>query len=431
MRARILVAGTLAVALVGLGVWAGPLSGSWLNEMTFTVDKATEVMSPFSFDSIFTLNYAFCGFVGMSFSEFYLPGFIWQGFGLTGALGAFDIQADVLFGPSTVDFLYAQEIVTATIAGMELGWYWAMLSDAVLGGPADGSALRLAGSFAGCDIVSITEFQARIKDENFDGITIVHAATGLSRSYDTFPISTPQTGSSCTGWSGEKLTISGMRFACIEELTTTVYLTCDSGFEWVRFEVEEICTGLSWLSLDLELTFNIQTKSIVVTPSLLLGDCACIDTYLDIRTGADDDTLYGAFTSLTGISLYGIGVSYTWQGVTFKALTVLDTGRYAITTPAYGSVIEKIADAVDEGHDFYPDYWELYSIKVVQDGCCGGLTSFLANTYFDEDSTGIFDWALTHVEVEFAVNPTLFLTGLVELDTAGLNRFGFGVEVGW
>ena len=431
MRARILIAVTLAAALVGLGVCAGPLSGSWANELTFTVDKTTEVMSPFSVDSIFTLNYAFWGFVGTSLSEFYLPGFIWQGFGLTGAIGAVELQADLLFGPSTTDFLYAQGIVTTSVAGLDIGWYWATLDDAVLGGPADGSALRLAGSFGGCEVVSITEFQARIKDEDFDGITIVHAATGLYKSYDTFPISTPQTGSCCNGWSGEKVTVSGLSFVCIEDLTTTVYFTCVSGFEWVRFEVGEICTGLSWLSLDLELTLNIQTKSIVVTPSVVLGDCVCIDTYLDIRTGAADDTLYGAFTSITGISLYGVGVSYTWQGITFKALTVLDTGRYVLTTPQYGSVIASIAEVVDKGYDYYPDYWELYSIEVTQDGCCGGLTSFLANTYFDENLTGIFDWALTHVEAKYAVSSTLFLTMLLELDNDGLDRFGVGFEIGW
>jgi len=399
--------------------------------MTFTVQTSTERLFPYSVDSIFILNYAFCGFVGTSFSEFYMPGFIWQGFGLTGSFGAFDIQGDVLFGPSTADFLYAQGIVTASIAGVEIGWYWAILDDAVLGGPADGSALRLAGSFGVCEVISITEFQARIKDDDFDGITIVHTATGLSRSYDTFPISTPQTGSCCNGWSGEKVTLGGLTFACIEDLTATVYFSCVYGFEWARFEVEEICTGLSWLSLDLELTFNIQTKSIVVTPSVVLGECVCIDTYLDIRTGAADDTLYGTFTSITGISLYGVGVSYTWQGVTVRALTVFDTGRYVLTTPQYGSVIEEIADAVAKGHDFYPGYWELYSIAVTQDGCCGGLTSFLANTYFDGNSTGIFDWALTHVEGKYAVSSTLFLTVLVELDNDGLDQFGVGFEVSW
>jgi len=434
MRTRILTALTavmLTATLVGVGVLAGPLFGSWTTEMTFDVQTSTNLMCRSSFDSVFTLNYAFCGFVGTSFSEFYLPGFIWQGFGLTGRLGAFDIQADLLFGPSTTDFLYAQEIITTNIAGVELGWYWAMLSSAVLGGPADGSALRLAGSFGGCDIVSITEFQARIKDEDFDGITIVHTATGLSRSYDTFPISTLQTGSCCNGWSGEKVTISGMSFGCIENLTTTLYVSCLSGFEWARFEVEGICTGLPWLLLDLALSFELQTKSIVATPRLVVGECLCIDTYMEVLTDAPDNTIYGAFTSLTGFSLYGLGFTYSGQGVTVKELTVFDTGRYVITTPNYGSLIESLAEVVDNGHEYFPEYWELLSIEVTQDGCCGGISDLLINTYFERGSGSIFGWGMTHVEGTFAVNPTLSLGGEIEVDTTGLTQLGLLIEVSW
>jgi len=432
MTTRILIAATMAVVVFGLTLVAGPFFGSLTSEALFTVDKATEHVSQYSLDSMFTLNYAFGSFVSTSESEFYLLGYIWQGFGLTGGLGAFDVQADLLFGPSTAEFIYAQEIVTASIAGVELGFYWATLSDAVLGGPANGAVLRLAGSVGGCDIVSVTELGARIRDDEFDGITIVHVDTGLSKSYVTNPIVATQTGPVCVGgFTGEKVTINGMSFGCIEDLTTTLYLTCLSGFEWVRFEVEGICTGLSWLSLDLALSFELQTKSIVLTPSLILGECLCIDTYMEVLTDAPDNTIYGAFTSLTGFSLYGLGFTYSWQGVTVKELTVFDTGRYVITTPAYGSVIESLAEAVDRGHEYYPDYWELLSIEVVQDGCCGGITDLLVNTYFERDSGSIFGWGMTHVEGTIAINPTLSLGGEIEVDPTGLTLFGLRIEVSW
>ena len=423
----------MAAVVFGLTLLAGPFSGTLTSEALFTVDKATEHVSQYSLDSLFTLNYAFCDFVSTSESEFYLLGYIWQGFGLTGGLGAFDVQADLLFGPSTAEFIYAQEIVTASIAGVELGFYWATLSDAVLGGPANGAVLRLAGSVGGCDIVSVTELGARIRDDEFDGITIVHVDTGLSKSYVTNPIVATQTGSVCVGgFTGEKVTISGMSFGCIEDLTTTLYLSCLSGFEWVRFEVEGICTGLSWLSLDLALSFELQTKSIVLTPRLILGECLCIDTYMEVLTDAPDNTIYGAFTSLTGFSLYGLGFTYySGQGVTVKELTVFNTGRYVITTPDYGSVIESLAAAVDNGHEYYPDYWELLSIEVTQDGCCGGITELLVNTYFERGSGSIFGWGMTHVEATFAVNPTLSLGGEIEVDTTGLTQLGLRIEISW
>jgi len=429
MTTRILIAATMAAVVFGLTLLAGPFSGSFTTELLLDPDPNLAFQS---LDFIFTLNYAFGSFLSTSESEFYLLGYIWQGFGLTGGLGAFDVQADLLFGPSTADFIYAQEIITASIAGVQLGFYWATLSDAVLGGPANGAVLRLAGSVGGCDIVSVTELGARIRDDEFDGITIVHVDTGLSKSYVTNPIVATQTGPACvSGFTGEKVTISGISFGCIEDLTTTLYVSCLSGFEWIRFEVEGICTGLSWLSLNLALTFELQTKSIVLTPTLIVSECVCIDTYMEVLTDAPDNTIYGAFTSLTGFSLYGLGFTYSWQGVTVKALTVLDTGRYVLTTPEYGSVIASIAEVVAKGYDYYPDYWELYSIEVTQDGCCGGLTSLLANTYFGTSDTGIFGWTMTHVEAKYAISSTLLLTMLAELDNDGIDHFGFGVEVSW
>jgi len=429
MTTRILIAATMALVVFGLTLVAGPFSGSLTTELLLDPESNLAFTS---LDSIFTLNYAFCDFLSSSESEFYLLGYIWQGFGLTGGLGAFDVQADLLFGPSTADFIYAQEIITASIAGMQMGFYWATLSDAVLGGPANGAVLRLAGSVGDCDIVSVTELGARIRDDEFDGITIVHVDTGLSKSYVTNPIVATQTGPVCVGgFTGEKVTISGMSFGCIEDLSTTLYLSCLSGFEWVRFEVDGICTGLSWLSLDLELSFELQTKSIVLTPTLVLGECACIDTYMEVLTDAADNTIYGAFTSLTGFSLYGLGFTYSWQGVTVKELTVFDTGRYVITTPDYGSMIESLADAVDNGHEYFPEYWELLSIEVAQDGCCGGITELLVNTYFERGSGSIFGWGMTHVEATFAVNPTLSLGGKIKVDTTGLTQLGLLIEVSW
>jgi hypothetical protein len=423
MRTRAWIAMILVVSVVSLGVFAGPFLGRWSNAFTF-VDVGSGLTFR-DFESIFEFDYVFGDLRGTSFSEFYLPGFLWQGFGLTGSLGAFGVQADLLFCPLIQDFLYAQSIVGLSIGGVDIGWYWAQLSDAVLGGPADGGALRFSGSLVSFDIVSITEFSARIKDEDFDGIQIVHAATGLSKSYATFPISLPQTGSSRNAWTGEKLTISGFQFGCIENISATLYMSCASGFEWVRYEIEGIGSGLSWLDFAVGITFTLQTKSVIANPRLLLGESTCIDAYLDARGYAD------APTSVTAITLYGFGLTHSWNGVTVKELTVLDPSRYMITTPEYGSMIASIAEVVYNGYDYYPDYWELFSIEVNQDGCCGGLTSFSANTYFDESANTLFDWAMTHVEGKFAISSKLVLTGLIEVDTMGLDQLGVGFELIW
>lgn len=412
------------VTLFGLTLMAGnPLSGKWSSEITV---EQGDINSFKTLDSVLDLTYSFGSLLPTSESEFKLFGFIWQGFGVTGTLGAFDIQGDVLFGPSTADYIYSQLIVSMSIAGIDFGFYFAQLSDAVLQGPADGFAIRVAGSSGALDITSITEFGARIKDDDFDGITIYHAATGLYKRYITNPIVPGQ------GFTGEKLTVSGWSLGCVEDITTTLYVTC-GGFEWVKFELEGIDPGLSWLSFDIELTFKLQTKSVVLTPTLQLGERLCIDTYLEVLTGAPDNTIYNSFTSLTGISLYGLGFTSSWNGVAIKDLTVLDTGHYAITTPEYGSVIEEIIEALEDGHEFYSEYWELFSIAVTGDGCCGGSYRFLLNSYFNKNATNLFGWGMTHVEGRFPISSMIFLTVEIEVDddTPGLDHFGFGFEVGW
>ena len=427
MSKRILIAATLMTLLLGFTLLAdSPFGGSWSSEITFEQGD----INPFkSLDSVLDLNYSFGSFLGASESEWMLFGFIWQGFGITGTLDAFNIQGDLLFGPSTADYIYGQLIVSMSIAGIDFGFYFAQLSDKVLGGAADGFAVRLAGSTGPFDIVSITEFGAQIEDEDdddFNGITIYHAATGLYKRYTTNPIVVGQ------GFTGEKVTVSGWSFGCVADIATTLYIICE-GFDFIKFELSGVDVGLSWLSFDVELTFELLTKSVVLTPTLLLCEAVCIDVYAAVLTDAPDDTIYDGFTSLTGISLYGLGVTTSWNGVTLNALTVLDTGHYAITTPEYGSVIEEITEALEDGHEFYPEYWELFSIAVTGDGCYGGSYTFLANTYFDRTANNLFGWGMTHVEGRFPVSSKLFLTVEIEVDddTPGLDHFGFGFEVGW
>jgi len=426
----------IMVTLFGLTLMAGnPLSGSWSSEITFEQGD----INPFkTLDSVLDLTYSFGSLLSTSESEFKLFGFIWQEFGVTGTLGAFDIQGDVLFGPSTADYIYSQLIVSISIisiAGIDFGFYFAQVSDAVLQGPADGFAIRLAGSAGALDIVSITEFGAQIEDEDdddFNGITIYHTSTGLYKHYVTNPLVPVQTGSTAQGFTGEKITVSGWSFGCVEDISTTLYMTC-SGFESITFELTGINLGFSCLTFDVELKFQTQTKAIILTPQIKLYDVAYIDVYAAVLTDAPDNTIYDGFTSLTGISLYGLGFTSSWDGVTVKDVTVLDTGHYAITIPEYGSVIEEIVEALEDGHEYYPDYWELFSIAVVGDGCCGGSYRFLANTYFDRTANNLFGWGMTHVEGRFPISPMIFLTVEIEVDddTPGLDHFGFGFEVGW
>jgi len=342
MMNKTLVAAALILSIVSFTLVAGPLSGTW--EAALAIAP-----TPFSFtelSSTFTVNYTVGGFTGTSNSEFVVAGFIWQGFGVTGTLGAFSVQGDLLFGVSTADFIYDQLIVTTSIAGIDFGLYWAQLSDAVLGGRADGSVLRMAGSIGDIDVESYFELGARVEDvddDNFNGITIYHAATGAHKHYTTNPLVVGQ------GFTGEKITVSGWSFGCVKDIATTLYMT-DQGFDYIKFALTGIKTGIDWLNFDVDLTFQLQTKTLVLTPTLNLGENTCIDAYAELLTDP------AAMTSISGIRVYGLGFESSFGNVTVKDLSVFDTGNYAITTEEYGSVIEEKADTLKYGHDFYPDY---------------------------------------------------------------------------
>jgi hypothetical protein len=406
----------LMIGLLGFTLVAeDPFSADW--EAGITFDPNGTLVS--GLESIVDLGYTSGPVFWTSYSEFQLTVvYLWQEFGMTGRLGAFEVQGNLLFGPSTTDFLYAQAIATLPFAGVDVGFYYAGLSGAVFGGPADGFALRLAGSVGVFAIVSITEMGARIEDDDFDGIDIVHAATGFHRHYTTDPVVPGQ------GFTGEKLTVSGWSFGCAENVQTVVYFTSE-GFDFISFELEDIALGISWLTADIEITYELQTKSITLTPRVVVGDgLLCFEPYIGVRYGA-------SLWEIDGIELGGLALACTWNGVTIKDLTVFDPGRYAITTEEYGSVIESLEDAIEGGHDYYGQYWELLSIEIVTGGCCGGVNRMLVNTYFEEGSSSIFGWGMSYFEAKVALSAVIELSGDLTVTANGLDAVGMGFKLHW
>ena len=342
---------------------------------------------------------------------------VWQGFSAIGRLDGYGLAANVLFGPSTADYLYAEAIVELSIAGIDTAWHAAQLSDAVLGGPADGWALRIAGSVSGFELVSISEFGAQIEDGNFDGITIVHAATGEARHYATDPLIAGK------GFTGQKITLRRIDFWCTDHVDATAYITRD-GFESVSFGATGIEPGLlPWLAFDAELTYELEEKSLELEPRLSLGEVACVKIYAELDWNAP--TLW-----IDGIKFHGIELVWQLGPVTLRDVAVFDLDCCVIATEAYGSVVERLAEAIDDGHDVYPDYWQLLSIAYAGGGCCGRDMAFLANVYFDEASTGLFDWAMTYVEAEIPFAEALSFTLGTEI-RAGAHSFTFGFHVAW
>lgn len=415
MNVRIL--GT-AVALIGI------LSLCLLAQGSFTADLGFEVTfdpnGPFIADmgTTFELGYAAGPVQWASYSDCRLTvGYLWQEFGMDVDLDAFAVHGDILFGPSTADYLYAQVIAEMTFLGVDVGFYWAQLGDAVLGGPADGSALRIAARFAGLEVVSTTEIGARIEGDGFAGIDIVHASTGLYRHYETNPRAAGQ------GFTGEKLRIGGFGFGCIGNVDATLYFTCQ-GFDFLSFEVDEVTFGIPWLNLGLELTYELQTKSLAMTPTFVVGDeLICFRPHFAVRLGTTS-------WAIEGFELGALEVGCSWNGITIKDLTVLDTGRFVITAEDDGSTIETLDDAIDRGHDFYVQYRELLSIEITFDGCCGSTDRILLNTYF-ADTSVLFDWAMSYLEMRAGVSSDIAFSLAMTVMPGKIDAVELGFTLHW
>ncbi|MCX6093622.1 MAG: hypothetical protein NTY63_02205, partial [Candidatus Bipolaricaulota bacterium] len=180
----------------------------------------------------------------------------------------------------------------------------------------------------------------------------------------------------------------------------------------------------SWLDFDLEVTYEIQTKSVALTPDVVVaGGLACFTPYFAIDFGA-------SAWEISGLELGGLALVCTWNGVTVKDLTVFDPGWFVITTEDYGSKIETLDDAIDDGHDYYGQYWELLSIEAVFDGCCGGTNRMLINNYFG-DPSGIFGWGMSYVEACVGLSADIELSGSMTVSTTGLDALGLGIKLHW
>jgi len=341
---------------------------------------------------------------------------VWQAFGATARVGGYGLTTNVLFGASTAEYLYAEMILGISIARIDASLHVAQLSDAVVGGPEGGWALRIEADAGPFDLVSTTEFGAQIDDENNDGITIFHAPTSQSRHYATDPRIAG------VGFTGQQTRLAYLDFCCANRIEAALAITCN-GFQDLRFTVAGLGTGIPWLFIDADLSFAVDQKKLTLSPGLQLGEAVCLDLIASLDTGGG--------RSVNGIEFHGAELLCTLGDVTVRDITLLDLSEYVITAESHGSRIEKLADAISNRHDFYPEYWQLLSIRYEREGCCGDSLSVLLNTYFERNSTNLFDIAFMHAEAVVPLARSLSFTLAAEFEHPSMRELVFGFSIAW
>jgi len=208
------------------------------------------------------------------------------------------------------------------------------------------------------------------------------------------------------------LILSGMSFGCVD-FSAGLQITC-AGFQWAKFLIEDISLGCCWdLNFDFLVTFSTLDKALSMEPEITIANsCFTIDAV--VLKAATDTSEF----EITGIDIRALGLTYTWNGVTFTAETSWDTtnhpilGTYGyITGPdkiyiwvpdmTFSTVtldengkVEDATYAIDSSGD---GYWKLasyacekayayekFGITVDGDACCGGAYKVSAVTYFGD-----------------------------------------------
>lgn len=415
MRYRIILIAILFVSLgTGVCLAVGPFSGSWEVE----IGLAPQQTMPFSSFSS-TLDVSFCvGFLEVSSSsDFIFSGWLWQEFGLSAALGLVSFGGVMLFEPQSGLFLYTQGVLEFDFCPFVMRIYSAMVGPSVSGGLNYGYVLDLYGELLG----GIASFEsATFLGADLSGITFTQTSSQstsklLTKNYITDP--TIDVGALC--FSGEEFTFKASAFGCINITSVTTF--AKTGFESQEIELEFMHLFGLPLNLTLDYLFMLQTASHTFTPSLET-DYGCLKIYTDIL---------GSGGEITGIEIYGIEFQATFPGATFKSISNLNTTKYVITTPDYGSIVELKTDALEEGHLFYPqDYWEIISlvVEVPPAGC--GFT-FSVDTFFSTSTGLLFDWAESEMKVTVSLGQVFSVSSGVVVDTSGFAEWKIAMTVTW
>jgi hypothetical protein len=99
---------------------------------------------------------------------------------------------------------------------------------------------------------------------------------------------------------------------------------------------------------------------------------------------------------------------WSLNGVTFESLTYLDGI-----------------------HHTKEDYWEMFSISVDGDTCCGGGFDLELTTHFRDSQDSLFDWAETEFEAEFDLGASYVLSTYLSFTPAGVDDLIFGFAFTW
>jgi len=364
----------LSLAIIfGLGVAAfgQTLSGTWTVDISIDATKAS-FADALDFTSTLQVDYSVGGWVFGSTSKFIDTGWSDQVFTAVGSLGAYLFDSTLDLAP---DGSFDEWIVEGgvTMGGMTFGLVFDLIPNDL--------SLTISGS-GSTNLVTI-------------GASLTFGATGGGCDLD---------------WTGITIT-AGFPFCCADVAATIVF-DC-AGFSYAQFCVTGLTiANLPWLSIDACLKYELESKTLTLSPSVDFGEIGCdFDLYIGIGSTGGVGPISGL--TLGDIYIDGIKVGCTIGGVEFTGISYWGTSGTTTKPKALGS------------------YWEMYKIATTDDGCCGPF-AFDVAVFFDVNSTSLFDVAAFEANMSLEVASQLtFTMGLTYDVLNALQTWDIGFVVTW
>jgi len=450
MKKVFVIAITMILGL-GLAAFAGPLSGSWAT--TLVVDPAASSFT--SLTSTLAVDYTVSGWTFGSSSGFTLTGFSSQSFTAGGSIGAFTLSSTMTFNPMFVTLkTYDYGTLTATnLPATQTGSVAAAFCDRTytsttvpqfltwktegsisIGGVELGALFYIDNGHANVTLVDyVFDYSGIPAFTDATSVTTKYNGSGwrfkvagsigdiAATSYTYFNLSEadvkatycPEVGkrgvftivnADCApAFYEEYITLEGFSLGCAT-IDVGLSIKCD-GFADATFVAKDVAIG-GWLELDFGLKFTTTVKStdFCFTVTMPESDCFTIEFGLNGSPNPEEGT------SITSIDFYGIGFTYSWNGISFTSYTELNAnsalfstagaydylngsaeqgflspfiGYNAAATPVKYTLAEKIYEL-----KCLPTYrfrlWEKFIIDIDADACCGGALDLTISTWFGD-----------------------------------------------
>lgn len=363
---RALVLSLICVLGLAFSGLAATLSGSWDTDVTIDPQQ-TNFNDAIGLTSVLKVIYTVGDWSFTSTTSLTEAGWADQDFAVAGVLGAFTISSGLDFVPASAAFGSWTTAAAVSIAGVSFGADFTLADQDV--------TLVLTGSGVAGDVTVGVDVTFGGDDNDICDLD----------------------------WAGVTIDI-GFPFGCADILLT-VDFTCD-GFESACFSVTDIVVpNVPYMTLDADLCFTMEEKTLTLSPSFDFGTVACFDLYFDVDSTGN--------LTIQDISIVGIGLVWDFGAVNFEGIS------YWGTDSKPGALYDTI-------------YWEAYTIATNDDGCCGPF-GFDLTFYFLKNGLALFDIAEIDANMSLQVaSQFAFNMGLnVDVNTGAFSLWTVGFEVTW